>query len=175
MGKEKEEIFGNNSIEDVSWLCSLSESELDLLISLKKLALKRASVIGHVQLAKKFDLKMLRALGFILMECLKEKVKDLSLIPVMVESAAFLDSSNLLKCKLDDLMSIEELKECIAFKTRKEFCKRPCGKDLIIRSSKRSKSEDLEEETESQQQKVITSDLVNVEDTVNVMTDEVDG
>nr|KJB66975.1 hypothetical protein B456_010G170900 [Gossypium raimondii] len=63
MGKEKEETLGNTNIEDANWLCSLSESELDLLISLKKLALKRASAIGHVQLAKKFDLKMLRALG----------------------------------------------------------------------------------------------------------------
>ncbi|XVF27203.1 hypothetical protein REPUB_Repub14bG0086900 [Reevesia pubescens] len=124
MDKEKEESFGNNSIEDVSWLCSLSESELDLLICLKKLAIKRASVIGHVQLAKKFDLKMLRALGFVLMEHLKEKVKDLSLTPGLVESAAFLDCSDLLKCKLDDVMSTEELKECIAFKTRKEFSTR---------------------------------------------------
>ncbi|OMO65907.1 Spc97/Spc98 [Corchorus olitorius] len=62
-GEKAEVNFGNNSIEDVTWLCSLSESDLDFLISLKKLALKRASVIGHVQLAKKFDLKMLRALG----------------------------------------------------------------------------------------------------------------
>ena len=58
------------------------------------------------------------------MEYLKEKVKDLSLIPGFVESAAFLDCSDLLKSKLDDVMSIEELKERIAFKTRKEFCKR---------------------------------------------------
>ncbi|XWS16070.1 hypothetical protein CRYUN_Cryun34aG0053900 [Craigia yunnanensis] len=160
MGKEKEEILGNNSIEDVSWLCSLSESELDLLISLKKLAMKRASVIGYVQLAKKFDLKMLRALGFILIEYLKEKVKDSSLIPGLVESAAFLDCSDLLQCKLDEVMSIEELKEYIAFNTRKEFCKRPREKDAAVRSSKRPRSEDLKEETESQQQKIITSDLV---------------
>ncbi|XVF40010.1 hypothetical protein PTKIN_Ptkin01aG0078400 [Pterospermum kingtungense] len=124
MGKEKEEILGNNCIEDVSWLCSLSESELDLLITLKKLAIKRASVIGHVQLADKFDLKVLRALGFILMEYLKGKVKDFSLIPGFIESAAFLNRSDLLKSKVDDMMSIEELEERIAFKTRKEFCKR---------------------------------------------------
>ncbi|XVE51716.1 hypothetical protein DITRI_Ditri02bG0063400 [Diplodiscus trichospermus] len=124
MGKEEEEILGNNSIEDVSWLCSLSESELDLLISLKKLAMKRASVIGHVQLAKKFDLNMLRALALSLMECLKEKLKDSSTIPGLVESAEFLDCSNLLKHKIDDVMSIEELKEYIAFNARKEFRKR---------------------------------------------------
>ncbi|XVF87046.1 hypothetical protein PTKIN_Ptkin18bG0089200 [Pterospermum kingtungense] len=153
MGKDKEEILGNNSVEDVSWLCSLSESELDLLISLKKLAIKRASVIGHVQFAEKFDLKMLRALGFIFMEYLKEKVKDSKLVPDLVESGDFLDCSNLLKRKLDDVMSIEELKEHIEFNSRKDFCKRPRGKDAAVRSSKRPRLEDLKEETESQQQK----------------------
>ncbi|XVE51715.1 hypothetical protein DITRI_Ditri02bG0063400 [Diplodiscus trichospermus] len=141
MGKEEEEILGNNSIEDVSWLCSLSESELDLLISLKKLAMKRASVIGHVQLAKKFDLNMLRALALSLMECLKEKLKDSSTIPGLVESAEFLDCSNLLKHKIDDVMSIEELKEYIAFNARKEFRKRPREKDAAVRGSKRPRSE----------------------------------
>ncbi|EOY27474.1 Spc97 / Spc98 family of spindle pole body component, putative isoform 1 [Theobroma cacao] len=150
MGEKEEEVLGNNSIEDVSWLCSLSESELDLLISLKMLAMKRARVIGHVQLAKNFDLKMLRALGFILMEYLKEKVKDSSIVSGVAESAAFIDSSNLLKSKLDDMMSIEELKEGIAIKTRKEFCKRPREKDAANRSSKRPRSSsDLKEETES--------------------------
>ncbi|KAK8481260.1 hypothetical protein V6N13_009895 [Hibiscus sabdariffa] len=150
MGKEKVEDLGNNDIEDVSWLCSLSESELDLLISIKKLALKRASAIGHVQLAKKFDLKMLRALGFILMECLKEKVNNLSLIPGVDESAAFLDSSNLLKCELGELMSTEEVNECIAFTTRKEFLKRLRGKDALVRSSKRYKAKDEKEEAEEE-------------------------
>ncbi|TYI77898.1 hypothetical protein E1A91_D06G173700v1 [Gossypium mustelinum] len=146
MGKEKEETLGNTNIEDANWLCSLSESELDLLISLKKLALKRASAIGHVQLAKKFNLKMLRALGFVLMEGVKEKVKDLSVIPGMDENATFLDSSNLLKCKVDEVMSIEELNECIAIETRKEFRKRPRGKDALVRSSKRRKADDDEDE-----------------------------
>jgi len=35
----------------------------DMLISLKMLVLQRAKVIGHESLAKKFDLKMLRAMG----------------------------------------------------------------------------------------------------------------
>lgn len=34
-----------------------------MLISLKLLVLQRADVIGHEQLANKFDLKMLRAIG----------------------------------------------------------------------------------------------------------------
>ncbi|MBA0695566.1 hypothetical protein Goari_002185, partial [Gossypium aridum] len=54
-------------------------SARDFLISLKKLAVKRAIAIGHVQLANKFDLK------------------------------------------LEPVMSIEELKNHIAFKARKEF------------------------------------------------------
>ncbi|GKV44282.1 hypothetical protein SLEP1_g51476 [Rubroshorea leprosula] len=65
---EKESIFGNNSIEDVSWLCSLSESALDMFLSLKMLVIQRVRVIVHDELAENFDLKMLRALGFILMD-----------------------------------------------------------------------------------------------------------
>ncbi|CAI0426949.1 unnamed protein product [Linum tenue] len=57
------EVIGNNRIEDVSWICSLSEPELDLLIGLKKLVILRAKAIGHVELAEKFDLKMLRAIA----------------------------------------------------------------------------------------------------------------
>ncbi|KAF7146345.1 hypothetical protein RHSIM_Rhsim04G0112200 [Rhododendron simsii] len=59
----KEDLLRDCRIEDVRWLCSLSESELDLLISLKEMVLRRAKIIGHDSLAKKFDLKMLRALG----------------------------------------------------------------------------------------------------------------
>uniref|UniRef100_A0A803LRI8 Pentatricopeptide repeat-containing protein n=1 Tax=Chenopodium quinoa TaxID=63459 RepID=A0A803LRI8_CHEQI len=65
MSETMDEIkfIGNNHPDDVKWLCSLSESELDMLISLKKLALQRAQAVGHESLAQKFDLKMLRALG----------------------------------------------------------------------------------------------------------------
>ncbi|KAE8678367.1 multiple RNA-binding domain-containing protein 1-like [Hibiscus syriacus] len=48
---------------------------------------------------------------FVLMECLREKVEHLSLIPGMDKSAAFLDYSNLLKFKLGEVMSIEERKQ----------------------------------------------------------------
>ena len=51
---------------------------------------------------------------------------------------------------------------------------RPREKDAAVRSTKRPRSEDLKEETESQQQKIITSDLVNVEETIHVMTNEID-
>ncbi|KMS96829.1 hypothetical protein BVRB_8g199070 [Beta vulgaris subsp. vulgaris] len=56
-------IIGDSHPKDVRWLCSLSESELDMLISLKKLALQRARAVEHESLAHGFDLKMLRALG----------------------------------------------------------------------------------------------------------------
>ncbi|GAB4845692.1 hypothetical protein Ancab_039095 [Ancistrocladus abbreviatus] len=69
MQMDTEELTGdNNRPEDVRWLYSLSESELDMLLSLKELALQRAKVIGHEDLAEKFDLKMLRGLGSILYE-----------------------------------------------------------------------------------------------------------
>jgi len=120
--EEVEEVLGRNRLEDVSWLCSLSESELDMLISLKMLLLQRAKIIGHGNLAENFDLKMLRALGFILMECLKEKVKDLSLAPD--GGAVFMDCCNLLKCNVEEIMSIEELKACIGSNSKKRLAKR---------------------------------------------------
>ncbi|RXH98804.1 hypothetical protein DVH24_011129 [Malus domestica] len=58
-----EGILGQNRVDDVSWLCSLSESELDMLISIKRIVLHRARMIGCDELAQKFDLKVLRALG----------------------------------------------------------------------------------------------------------------
>ncbi|GAY57933.1 hypothetical protein CUMW_183220, partial [Citrus unshiu] len=111
--KEMNEILSKNRVEDVSCLCSLSESEVDMLISLKLLILQRAKVIGHEELANKFDLKTLRALGFILMEHLKEKVKDLSLFPGSAEPLAFVAGCNLLKCDNDDILTVEKLKTCL--------------------------------------------------------------
>lgn len=70
MGRRKAEskidddagILGNNEIEDVQWLCSLSEPELDLLIGLKMMVIRRAKQVGHKSLAKHFNLKTLRGL-----------------------------------------------------------------------------------------------------------------
>lgn len=47
------------------------------------------------------------------MECLKEKVKDMSLVPDLAELAAFIDYSNLLKSSVENILSEEEIKECI--------------------------------------------------------------
>ncbi|CAK9147298.1 unnamed protein product [Ilex paraguariensis] len=118
------DILGNNSIEDVRWLCSLSESELDFLISLKMLVIQRAKKIGQEALANKFDLRMLRALGFILMEHFSVQVKDVSVIPCLAESSAFLAGCNLLKHNLDDSfsnMSIEDLKALVGSDQRKRI------------------------------------------------------
>ncbi|GMH16793.1 hypothetical protein Nepgr_018634 [Nepenthes gracilis] len=119
---DMEGLMGNNRREDVNWLCSLSEAELEMLISLKKLALHRARVIGHEGLAKKFDLKMLRAFGFILMQHAKEKLKDLS-IPGLSDSAALLDRCNLLKSDLKGTVigstTDEDAKTQISADTRK--------------------------------------------------------
>lgn len=107
-----EEILKNNRIEDVQWLCSLSESELDIVISLKQLAMRRAKVIGHESLAAKFDLKMLRALSFILMEHLKGELKLSSAISELIKCPNLLDKCKLLGSKVDESfsnMSIEEL------------------------------------------------------------------
>ncbi|KAL3850154.1 hypothetical protein ACJIZ3_012036 [Penstemon smallii] len=70
-------ILGNNDIDDVRWLCSLTESELDLLMGLKNLVRLRAKKVGHEDLSKIFDLKMLRELSVIFMKDLKERLKDI--------------------------------------------------------------------------------------------------
>ncbi|CAA7389884.1 unnamed protein product [Spirodela intermedia] len=45
--------------EDLTWLWSLPESQLDLLICLKELAILRSRNAGHEELAEKFDPQML--------------------------------------------------------------------------------------------------------------------
>ncbi|KAF8023107.1 hypothetical protein BT93_F0565 [Corymbia citriodora subsp. variegata] len=120
----EEDIPGNNSVEDVAWLCSLSESELDLLMSLKTLALQRARGIGREHLAEKFDLKMLRAMGMILMEHLKGKVKDLEGIPGLAGSASHLDASSILKSSLENVMTLEATKACLDTHLKKGPLKR---------------------------------------------------
>ncbi|CAJ1958023.1 unnamed protein product [Sphenostylis stenocarpa] len=74
----------------------------DMLISLKLLIIQRAKMIGCKELANKFNLKMIRAIAFILMEHLKAEIKDSSLISNTVKST-FLDACNLLKCSNADI------------------------------------------------------------------------
>ncbi|GFQ01217.1 hypothetical protein PHJA_002265600 [Phtheirospermum japonicum] len=113
---EAKTVLGNNNIDDVRWLCSLSEAELDLLIGLKTMVRMRAKKIGHEFLAKKFDLQMLRELSLVFMEHLKGQLKD-------VPAASGFDS-NLLKRNVSDSfssMTIEDLNPFICSDKRKRM------------------------------------------------------
>ncbi|KAL6873984.1 hypothetical protein ACP4OV_014066 [Aristida adscensionis] len=59
---------------DSLWLQTLSERELDLLISIRELAVTRATDAGHPELAGRFHLRTLRALGVILLEDFKSRL-----------------------------------------------------------------------------------------------------
>ncbi|XP_074562786.1 uncharacterized protein LOC141819355 [Curcuma longa] len=61
---------------DMEWLATLSEIELDFLISLKELVIRRATTIGHKHLADKFDVKMLRGLGIVMLEYAKNHTES---------------------------------------------------------------------------------------------------
>lgn len=135
-------MIGDNRIEDVRWLCSLSESELDLLISLKEMAIRRASFIGHESLANNFDLKMLRGLSFVLMQVLKEKLGD---IPQMAESiAGCVDRLNVVRHEISEEfreMSAEELMAYIGSDKKKRISEL-FGDDFV--SGKKKKKVALE-------------------------------
>ncbi|KAM3298559.1 hypothetical protein ACQJBY_040166 [Aegilops geniculata] len=62
--------------EESRWLAALSEPELDLLISLKMLAVKRAETAGRPHLADAFDLRTLRALGVVLLQDFKHRLRE---------------------------------------------------------------------------------------------------
>uniref|UniRef100_A0A1J3GP46 Uncharacterized protein n=1 Tax=Noccaea caerulescens TaxID=107243 RepID=A0A1J3GP46_NOCCA len=124
--EELREILKNNRTEDITWFCSLSESELDLLISLKKLAVQRAKISGQEEIAEKFDLKMLRALGLVLMDYFRKRVQDdTSLAASVVHQLRLSDECNLLKTHVDDTIDIEEiLTEIFIKKSRRKSRKR---------------------------------------------------
>ncbi|WJX95322.1 hypothetical protein P8452_76657 [Trifolium repens] len=106
---ELDKINPETRVQDVAWICSLSESEMDFMISLKLLITQRAERIGCKNLADRFDLKTIRAIAFVLMENLKAEVKDSSTIPDTVKSTAFLDACNILNCNNEISDTIEEL------------------------------------------------------------------
>ncbi|XP_042487077.1 uncharacterized protein LOC122067313 [Macadamia integrifolia] len=120
--QDNDEIFGNNSPDDTCWLYSLSDSELDFLISLKMLAIHRAKVIGHEDLADKFDLKMLRALGLVLTEYLNGCCENTSAISFLIDSSTLLDGSNLLMNLKDSFASVksEDIRELIDTQSKKK-------------------------------------------------------
>ncbi|XP_020594927.1 uncharacterized protein LOC110035026 isoform X1 [Phalaenopsis equestris] len=87
----------NTQVEEKEWLASLSEHELDFLISLKDLATTRAKNIGHEGLTQKFDLKVLRALAFVLLEYFKDRLINIQGVPADKLLASLSD------CRLLDL------------------------------------------------------------------------
>ncbi|KAF4349733.1 hypothetical protein F8388_024455 [Cannabis sativa] len=122
----------------IEWL---ETSWQDMLISLKMLVLQRAKVLGHDQIAEKFDLKMLRALGLILMEYVKKKVNEKSLVSGLGESVAFMDSCNLLKCEVENILESEEIQISIAAKLKKRHANRK-QKDAAENQRKRKRREE---------------------------------
>ncbi|XP_022884080.1 uncharacterized protein LOC111400869 isoform X1 [Olea europaea var. sylvestris] len=104
---DEQSILGNNYIEDVRWLCSLSASELDFMMGLKTLIHQRAKKIGHETLVKKFDLRTLRALSFVLMTNLKGQLKNLS------ATSSF--ECNLLNHNLSDSFSSMKIEDLIPY------------------------------------------------------------
>ncbi|KAI5381475.1 hypothetical protein KIW84_063988 [Lathyrus oleraceus] len=100
---ELDKINNETRVQDVDWICSLSESEIDFMISLKLLITKRAERIGCKNLADRFDLKTIRAI----------EVKETSLVPDTVKSTAFLDACNILKCSNVVSATIEELSKTV--------------------------------------------------------------
>ncbi|CAL5197017.1 unnamed protein product [Lathyrus oleraceus] len=100
---ELDKINNETRVQDVDWICSLSESEIDFMISLKLLITKRAERIGCKNLADRFDLKTIRAI----------EVKETSLVPDSVKSTAFLDACNILKCSNVVSATIEELSKTV--------------------------------------------------------------
>lgn len=134
-------MLGDNRIEDVRWLCSLSESELDLLISLKEMAIRRASFIGHGSLSNKFDLKMLRGLSFVLMQFLNERLGD---NPDVAESVSgCLDESSIVKQEISEEfreMGVEELMAHIGSDRKKRIAELFGDDDDDLVAGKKKKS-----------------------------------
>ncbi|CAK8564308.1 unnamed protein product [Lathyrus sativus] len=106
---ELDKINNETRLQDIDWICSLSESQIDFMVSLKLLITKRAERIGCKNLADRFDLKTIRAIAFVLMENLKTEVKETS----FVKSVAFLDACNILKCSNEVSATIEELSKVV--------------------------------------------------------------
>ncbi|XP_066375478.1 uncharacterized protein [Miscanthus floridulus] len=77
---------------DAMWLQTLSETELDVLVSLRELAVTRATNAGHPALADTvFHLRALRALGIVLVEELKERLRQSSANANVLDRLALLN------------------------------------------------------------------------------------
>lgn len=63
--------------EDVRWPDSLSEAELDLLVSIKKLAVERSVSIGEECLQEILPASVLQTIGILMKELVKDHVRKL--------------------------------------------------------------------------------------------------
>lgn len=146
----KDVRLGKHRIEDIRWLCSLSDSELDLVISLKKMANRRQSLIlktkstqnepvtSHKSLSKKFDLKMLRDLTFVLMQVVKERLDDIT-----QASGSRVGNSNLIKYEISEEfreMGVEELMAYIRPDRQKRISKLFGIDDMVTNKKKRARN-----------------------------------
>ncbi|KAL3739276.1 hypothetical protein ACJRO7_020650 [Eucalyptus globulus] len=69
---------------------------------------------------------LLSSSRMILMEHLKGKVKDLEGIPGLAGSASHLDAFNLLKLRLENVLTLEDIKACLDIHLKKGPLKRHC-------------------------------------------------
>ncbi|CAH9085271.1 unnamed protein product [Cuscuta europaea] len=107
--------IGVCSKNDIRWVCSLNDSELDFVISLKVMLLRRPKQMA----SNNFDFKFLRALSFIIMNKLKG---HLEVMPA--GSIGSLDNCKLLKFDNDTSfknLSIQELETYICTEKRKRL------------------------------------------------------
>uniref|UniRef100_A0A0E0LFZ1 Gamma-tubulin complex component n=1 Tax=Oryza punctata TaxID=4537 RepID=A0A0E0LFZ1_ORYPU len=86
---------GQPQEQDSRWLRTLSDPELDLLISLKDLAMAYMDNASLAVLGHDYDLPTLRALGIVLLETLKERLKETSIDPSVFDRLALLSDSAL--------------------------------------------------------------------------------
>ncbi|KAI9094823.1 hypothetical protein K1719_026629 [Acacia pycnantha] len=124
----KETIVINGSFEKLPIVHPHYPLPQDMLVNLKLCIIHRAEMIGHEELVKKFNLKVLRAIAFVSMEHLKEEVKNSSLTLDTMNLAALLDTSNLLRCDHEGIASVEDLSENIGIDPRTFLIKGPRDK-----------------------------------------------
>ncbi|GLJ53581.1 hypothetical protein SUGI_1143080 [Cryptomeria japonica] len=82
----KKAIDKEVSEEDKAWLASRTEPELDMLISIKKMAMERAKTIQDERANGIFNFKLLRTIGLLLEEFVKESLKNAHSLGDVVET-----------------------------------------------------------------------------------------
>ncbi|KAK9096436.1 hypothetical protein Sjap_021933 [Stephania japonica] len=128
---------GKHDSKDIQWLSSLSDYDLDLLISLKQLVMQRAKVIGRSHIAERFDLKILGALGFVLMKHFKNRLIDSPVMSDLSEAAVYLENISFLKLDCKDRLesSMEDTMPSTKSISRKRKTEGSC-EGLSIRKTK---------------------------------------